>query len=612
MPNTKITVTSVLQISIDKSSEIVLSSMQRFSCFGKKLKDVAFYFHFFHGDYRPEATPVISSSIGASPNVQFRLGQMTMLSIISGKYGPVAVLIIILTCAAVTHSFKILILYPTPVFSHQRPMLALTERLIKDGHELYVVTPNPVLELKNHVNYTCADTSFAWEQREDDKNIASLYHREVSKWQVPKMPVAMLKVVRNQLQSQPFFDLKKHLESEKIKIDVVIAQFFLLPYLSPMARILAEDAPIVSLSTFLMDIFTEDYLGSKVHLSYLPSIFNHYTDKMNIWQKIENWFSHLYIQSSVETLITDSAREFFRDNYGRRGESLVDTWWEKVCLTLSISNSLYYYPRLMGPNVIETGPLHIKPPEQLPKNLQDWLDGAERGVIYFSFGSNMKSSALPPDVLQNFLKFFLELPPGYRVLWKWELDGKIPGQSDNILSQKWMPQHSVLAHPKVRLFITQGGLQSFQEAVHFGVPTLAIPWFVDQNCVAAKMIDLKVGNKLLPQDIHFFEKIKIGIETVLYDESYLKNMRRLSAISHDFTSQAMDKTVFWIEHVARHGGASHLRPATADASLFEYFCLDIISVILVSLFVILFALVYIFKFMNSYVSIKFGEKIKKA
>lgn len=107
-----------------------------------------FYFHFFHGDYRLEATPVISSSIGASPNVQFRLGLMTMLSIITEKYGPVAVLIIILTRAAVTHSFKILILYPTPVFSHQRPMLALTERLIKDGHELFVVTPNPVLVSK--------------------------------------------------------------------------------------------------------------------------------------------------------------------------------------------------------------------------------------------------------------------------------------------------------------------------------------------------------------------------------------------------------------------------------------------------------------------------------
>lgn len=58
----------------------------------------------------------------------------------------------------------------------------------------------------------------------------------------------------------------------------------------------------------------------------------------------------------------------------------------------------------------------------------------------------MKSKSLAGDVRANFLKFFKELPPGYRVLWKWELDGEIPGQSENILAQKWFPQDSVLGN----------------------------------------------------------------------------------------------------------------------------------------------------------------------
>lgn len=36
------------------------------------------------------------------------------------------------------------------------------------------------------------------------------------------------------------------------------------------------------------------------------------------------------------------------------------------------------------------------------------------------------------------------------------------------------------AHPNVKLFITHGGLLSHTEAVHFGVPLLAIPIFGDQ------------------------------------------------------------------------------------------------------------------------------------
>lgn len=76
--------------------------------------------------------------------------------------------------------------------------------------------------------------------------------------------------------------------------------------------------------------------------------------------------------------------------------------------------------------------------------LQDWLDGAEKGVIYFSLGSNMRSKSLPLDIRENLLRVFSDLPRGYRVLWKWEIPGKIPGQSDNILAQTWIPQQSVL------------------------------------------------------------------------------------------------------------------------------------------------------------------------
>lgn len=51
-------------------------------------------------------------------------------------------LILGLVCGA--YSYKILVYYPTPSYSHQRAILALTERLVKDGHELFVISPNAV------------------------------------------------------------------------------------------------------------------------------------------------------------------------------------------------------------------------------------------------------------------------------------------------------------------------------------------------------------------------------------------------------------------------------------------------------------------------------------
>lgn len=76
--------------------------------------------------------------------------------------------------------------------------------------------------------------------------------------------------------------------------------------------------------------------------------------------------------------------------------------------------------------------------------LQNWLEGADKGVIYFNLGCNFKSTSLAEDARNNILKYFKELPQGYRVLWKWEADGPMPGLGDNILTQKWFPQQSIL------------------------------------------------------------------------------------------------------------------------------------------------------------------------
>ncbi|GFG35082.1 hypothetical protein Cfor_04775, partial [Coptotermes formosanus] len=56
-------------------------------------------------------------------------------------------------------------------------------------------------------------------------------------------------------------------------------------------------------------------------------------------------------------------------------------------------------------------------------------------------------------------------------------------------------------HPNVKLFITQCGLQSFQEAVYHGVPILAIPVFGDQKYNTKKVATERIGLYLPFQEI---------------------------------------------------------------------------------------------------------------
>lgn len=126
------------------------------------------------------------------------------------------------------------------------------------------------------------------------------------------------------------------------------------------------------------------------------------------------------------------------------------------------------------------------------------MDSATDGVIYFSFGSNIKLSDLPERCVKVFINSFKKL--SQIVLWKWE-NGTIDNLPNNIYIDKWFPQQFILSkriiyefvlkllnwkfffslgHKNCKLFITHGGYHSLVEALHFGIPVIGFPFFTDQ------------------------------------------------------------------------------------------------------------------------------------
>lgn len=73
------------------------------------------------------------------------------------------------------------------------------------------------------------------------------------------------------------------------------------------------------------------------------------------------------------------------------------------------------------------------------------MDASKNGVIYFSFGTNVRPELLPPQKIQMFVNVFSQLP--YDILWKWDLD-TLPGKSKNIRISKWFPQADLLSKSK--------------------------------------------------------------------------------------------------------------------------------------------------------------------
>ncbi|KAJ8708781.1 hypothetical protein PYW08_010163 [Mythimna loreyi] len=194
-------------------------------------------------------------------------------------------------------------------------------------------------------------------------------------------------------------------------------------------------------------------------------------------------------------------------------------------------------------SVVFMGGLHQKPQKELPTDLKTYLDSSKNGVIYISFGTNVKPSLLPPDRVQLMAKVFSKLP--YDVLWKWDKD-ELPGRSKNIRISKWLPQSDLLRHPNIKLFITQGGLQSTDEAITAGVPLIGIPMLGDQWYNVEKYEHHGIGLRL---DLLSMtgEEFWDAITIVIGDKSFRHNIVKLGSVMRDQPQPPLERAVWWTE-----------------------------------------------------------------
>lgn len=111
------------------------------------------------------------------------------------------------------------------------------------------------------------------------------------------------------------------------------------------------------------------------------------------------------------------------------------------------------------------------------QDIQNFLDDATHGAIFFSLGSFFRTEKISNKSVEAIFTVFSRLP--LKVLMKWDTED-VKLKSDNIMISKWLPQSDILAHPNTKLFISHCGLGSVIESKYHGVPILALPMFSDQ------------------------------------------------------------------------------------------------------------------------------------
>ncbi|XP_075985931.1 UDP-glycosyltransferase UGT5-like [Anticarsia gemmatalis] len=509
----------------------------------------------------------------------------------------ILIISVISTFISPLESARILAAFPLPSISHQVVFRALTKELIKQGHEVTVITPDPAFPKdgapRNLTEIDVHDISYKiwW----DNLKKTSEVDKADAATQYKIMIDALTVLFDAQLQNE---EVKKVISATN-KYDLLLLEACVRP-----ALVLTHvfKAPVILVSSFGADVTNYKLVGAPEHPLLYPNLLRQKIHNLTMMDKVRELYNHYNLIKATD-MCAVGVNAMLKKNFGPETPT-VEELGNNVDLILFNSNPVFEGIRSVPPNVIYMGGLHQNPAKPLPEDLKKYLDSSKNGVVYVSFGTNVDSTLIPTERVQTLIRVFSKLP--YDVLFKWD-DENLHGRTDNIKISKWLPQSDLLRHPKVKLFITQGGLQSTDEAITAGVPLIGIPMLADQWYNAEKYVYHGIGAQL---DLGTLteELLMDTINQVIGDESYRRNIIKLRDLMTDQPMKPMERAIWWIEYVLRHGGAKHLRSPAANISWTEYLELELVFTVLGASLIILAlligSLVALYKYFNSLIRTK--------
>nr|UMO80439.1 UDP-glucuronosyltransferase UGT344P2 [Myzus persicae] len=370
-------------------------------------------------------------------------------------------------------AMNILAIEPITGKSHWNFMSALLRALTDSGHRVTAFTP--ILD-GERINYT--DIDISKEISTLDVGIDSQFVMESFRKSTVMIPLVMnwTRCICDIINEHP--KMKDILNSDKSGYDLIIVERAASECVTYVAAKL--DVPIIFSSPSPLKTTIEySLIGNNPNPATVSHVMAYHSVPRTFLQRLENSLFFAY-----SAFLSERKESEMKTNNPSKHDLV-----EPVKPSLVFVNTYYVTeaPRPFPPNVIQVGGIHLQPPKDdiIPADILEYIDNSPHEVIYFTFGSIVDMSTLP-DHIQNAYKDGLSQVP-QRVLWKYE--GEMKNKPPNVMTRKWFPQREILLHPKVKLFISHGGISGVYEAIDAGVPVLGLPMFYDQPRNIENLVD---------------------------------------------------------------------------------------------------------------------------
>lgn len=266
-------------------------------------------------------------------------------------------IIIVLVTLTAAKAANILCVFPTPSVSHQIVFQPIWKELSLRGHQVTVITPNPLNDstLKNlkEIDVSSGYKIFA--------NVLGSFKKEQTHWDFLEIIPFMHDQMWTEIFEHP--SVISMLNDTTASFDLVIGEFLQTTVTGFAYK---YKTPFIAVASLSLLTTGHDAVGIPAHPVLYPDIITTFGEDMTFWEKIDSVLFGIKLRYDYYNVFIPLFDKFARKYFGDDMPSLA-VLERNVSMTFLNTNPVIHGARPYPPGVIELGKMHIKPKKPLPK-----------------------------------------------------------------------------------------------------------------------------------------------------------------------------------------------------------------------------------------------------
>lgn len=264
--------------------------------------------------------------------------------------------ILILIAVSAASGSKILGVFPTPSISHQIVFQPIWKELSLRGHEVTVITPDPLKD-PGLTNLTEIDISSCYKHL---TGVVATFKTERTHWDFLNLMSDHHDLMWKDILENP--GVASLLNDSTTNFDLVIGEFL---HSTVTAFAYRYSAPFIAIASLSLVSTGHEAVGTPAHPLLYPDMLTTFGEDMTFYEKIDAVLYAIRFRYDYYNVFIPMFDKFARRYFGEDMPSLA-VLERNVSMVFLNTNPVIHGARPYPPGVIELGKMHIKPKKPLP------------------------------------------------------------------------------------------------------------------------------------------------------------------------------------------------------------------------------------------------------